>query len=196
MNNINFKELSKSYGYIKLKKDVLRNTKEDYIRTTKDNKPTSFCFNVNGCKLPNNHCICFHNYCNKFKWIIDRLKHYSHFTGINAVTILDAWEKDRSYWFMNYYQNSNQSKINNNDILILEDAADFKRQFTRGFRCPSCGGISTNPFNCNSGIKNSNNKICNWKSYGFFGTMGKGTYIFMKDKALGQTIFKPLELEK
>ena len=198
MNNLNFKELSKSKGYINLKKDIIRDALQGYNISANKEKPTSFCFNNNGCIMHNtNSYVCNPEPCTKFKWIIDRAKHYSHITKIDIITILDTWESDRSYWYQNYYQDCNQPKINNNDILIVEDATDFKRRFTRGFRCPACGGISTSPTTCNSGIKQSNSSrtICNWKSYGLFGTLGKGLYVFMKDKALGQTIFKPLELE-
>ncbi len=65
---------------------------------------------------------------------------------------------------------------------------------SRKFRCPSCGGLSSNPYECNA------SKECDWKSYGFFRTMGKGVRIAIKEGFIENPqiheIFMPLEFEQ
>jgi hypothetical protein len=51
---------------------------------------------------------CYHKYCDKYKWVIERAKHYAQKTGIPYEEIIEIWEEDRSYWYMNYYQDCNQ----------------------------------------------------------------------------------------
>ena len=77
----------------------------------------SNCFNPNGCDKNENKC--FHRYCDKFKWIIDRAKHYAEKTGLNWEEILDKWEESCDYWYMNYYQEAKWYKIANIGCLLL-----------------------------------------------------------------------------
>ncbi|RXK16448.1 hypothetical protein CP985_03290 [Malaciobacter mytili LMG 24559] len=72
------------------------------------------CFNPNGCNhefyrtvLEDNLVLikmgidtsckrisnCTHKYCDKFKWVIDRAKHYAEVTGLDYKDIIDNWEK-------------------------------------------------------------------------------------------------------
>ncbi|RXK16447.1 hypothetical protein CP985_03285 [Malaciobacter mytili LMG 24559] len=98
---------------------------------------------------------------------------------------------------MNYYQDSNQPKLDNDksDIRIFNNEREAKASFgSSGFRCSTCKGISTDPYDCNSGIKNSNGKVCNWKSYGLL--TGVGSYIFLKNKMIINFIFTPIAWEK
>lgn len=189
---IDFKKLSTSRGYHTLKQSVI----EDCMKG-------EGCFSITGCtktdpNVHNRHTIkCFHQYCDKFKWIIDRAKHYSHKTGVSIEKILDAWEENRTYWYMNYYQESAQPKINKKDVLIVESLEEFfKKVRDLGFRCPACSGISNNPYRCTSGNKLKDGKTCNWRVYGLLGHLGKGLYVFVKDRATGHTIFMPVALEK
>lgn len=173
-----------SKGYLSLVSDVKRDTDND--------KGT---FNTEGCiqKCPGSHC--FHKYCDKFKWVIDRANHYSNMSGIDATGILEKWENDRDYWYMNYYQECNQPKFEGDNIRIFDTVEEFKKSgIEKGFRCPHCNGISINPVTCNSGIK-INGKICDWKAYGLFGTLGKGIFVFIKERLEGHTIFYPIAWE-
>jgi len=87
------------------------------------------CFNENGCdhefsriepetspaliKMGFTTCCrriskCEHKYCDKYKWIIDRSKHYAKRTGKSYEDIIAVWEKSRdNNWFMNFYQECN-----------------------------------------------------------------------------------------
>jgi len=132
----------------------------------------------------------FHDYRGKLEWVLERAKHYGSATGLNPEDILNAWEKSRNYWYMNFYQESNQPEIKGGNVRVFDTKDDLKESIgDTGFICPSCGGISTNPYECNA------SEECDWKSYGLFGTMGKGIYVFVKSEMRGQEIFKPLAWE-
>ena len=50
----------------------------------------------------------------KFRWVIDRAKHHAYYKGISISTILNFWENNRDYWWLTFYQDSNQPKIHSN----------------------------------------------------------------------------------
>ena len=134
---------------------------------------------------------CFHKYCDKFKWVIERAKLYAEVTGLNWEDILDSWEKDRTYWYMNYYQETNQPQPKSNRVRIFDTLEEFKNAVGEGkFRCPRCGGITTNPYECNA------NKDCDWKVFGLMGDLGKGIFVYVKEKLAGTTIFMPISWEE
>jgi hypothetical protein len=98
---------------------------------------------------------------------------------------------------MNYYQECNQPEIKGEAIKVFDTVEDLIISFEdKGFRCPHCGGISKDAYTCDSGKVMSNGKPCDWKVYGLFGDMGKGVYIFIKEKLRGQTIFMPVAWEQ
>lgn len=139
---------------------------------------------------------CTHDYCGKFKWIIDRAKHYEEKLGLPWEVVLSSWEKDRSYWYMNYYQESNQPLIEGEHVRVFDTLEEFFSSVSdKRFRCPACGGISSNPYECNSGVA-SGGKKCDWKVCGLFGDMGKGCFVYIKEKVKGETIFMPVLWEE
>ena len=140
-------------------------------------------FNPEGCTRKS--CPCFHRYCDKFKWVVDRAKQYGEKTGIDWKEILAAWEKRRSYWYMNYYQDYNQPDLGNEDVRVFDTVVDAKASFRgMGFRCPSCGKISDDPDTCNH---------CKWSISGLLPS--KGVYIFTKDRMLVFHLFMPVAYE-
>jgi hypothetical protein len=48
----------------------------------------------------------------KFQWVIARATHYAHHINTTIDVILNDWEEKRSYSWQNYYQESNQPKLN------------------------------------------------------------------------------------
>lgn len=136
----------------------------------------------------------FHDYRGKLNWVIARAKHYGSMTGLGPSDILNSWEARRNYWYMNYYQESNQPEIKGDSVRIFESEDELHRSVgDKGFRCPMCEGISSDPYKCDSGLKMGKTaKTCDWKSYGLFGTLGKGVYVFVKSRMLGNSIFKPI----
>jgi hypothetical protein len=138
----------------------------------------------------------FHDYRAKLAWTLARARHYSEKTGIEAAAILDAWENERNYWYQNFYQECNFPEIKGNNVRVFESQEQLRDSISdAGFRCPACGGVSTSPYECNSGLYLREGKICNWKSYGLFGTLGKGVYVFVKSAIRGQNLFMPVAWE-
>ncbi|HCA5183032.1 TPA: hypothetical protein MW242_002656, partial [Acinetobacter baumannii] len=127
-------------------------------------------------------------------FLIQMLEEYSQKLGISQVDLLTALEKGRSYSVPNYYQASKFPSIDK--VTIFETIEDFKNSHAdKGFRCPSCEGISSNPQKCNA-----NPTECNWTSYGLLGCAGKGFYFMCKDYLLNTEakvyeIFMPVNLE-
>lgn len=145
------------------------------------------CFNENGCDKEKTNC--FHRYCNKFKWIIDRAKHYEEKLGIPWMEILNSWEEDRDYWYMNYYQDCNQPLIESSNVFVFESAEEMRKKVGDKFICPCCKGISTNPYECNSGHK-VDGKVCDWKSYGLF--QFNLAFIYCKKERKSTKCFMPV----
>ena len=70
---------------------------------------------------------CFHNYCDKYKWVIDRAKSYGEAMGLHWEDILDGWEESRNYWYMNYYQECNQSKITAKNVRVFDTMDAYRK---------------------------------------------------------------------
>lgn len=172
-------------GYKKLLEDVKRDCAEG-----------EGCFNPDGCdkqayRSEKGHCYmntkCFHQYCDKFRWIMDRVKHYSEQLGIPESDILDSWEKDRDYWYMNYYQDSRQPLITSvGNVRIFNTREEFQTSLQeKGFRCPRCNHVSMKHNECDS-------DECDWKAYGLLGTLGKGVTVIIKETLEMTEIFMPV----
>jgi hypothetical protein len=180
-------ELQESTGY----KSLL-------VAVTRDTEYGEKCLNLSGCNHEfynyGNGCRrvskCFHKYCDKFAWVVERAKHYAEKTGLDAGAILDAWETGRSYWYINYYQDANQPMLDTERVKVFDTQDDLMIAIGEGgFRCPACGGVSKSPYECTTGTG------CDWKVYGLFADLGKGVFVFCKEKARGETIFTPVAWE-
>lgn len=131
------------------------------------------------------------------KYLRTKLVEYSNALGISQEAILKSWEEDRTYNAINYYQEANQPSLKADKVKVFETVEELLQAVgEKKFRCPSCNGVSTNPYECNSGEEMSKGKKCDWKVYGLFGDLGKGTYVYIKDKLRGESIFTPLSWEK
>lgn len=132
----------------------------------------------------------FHNYKAKLDWVLARAAHYSEKTGMPADEILNTWEKQRSYWYMNFYQDSKQPEIKGDRVRVFDTVDELHSSIgTAGFRCPSCSAVSKSPYECSV-------KPCDWKVYGLFGHMGKGVFVFVKEKVSGENLFMPVAWEE
>lgn len=129
---------------------------------------------------------CFHDYCDTFAWVIERAKHYADKTGGDWEKILDAWEKDRHYWYMNYYQEANQPLIPDK-ARIFDTLQQAKESVGKDFYCPSCGKVINDARKC---------PICDWKAYGLFRTMDNGATFYVKETKLIYEIFWPVSWGK
>lgn len=126
------------------------------------------------------------------------LPDYEKVLGLSQLDIFNAIEGRRTYSTPNYYQEANFPTLGDG-IEIFETKEDFKNKFpSKQFICPSCKSVSTNPQICNSGKKMNKKEICNWKSFGLFGTLDGGYRFVIKKEFLEHPvvydIFKPKEL--
>lgn len=141
----------------------------------------------------------FHDYESKYNWIIERAKKYAEFCNTTYEEVLNVWEERRNYWYMNYYQESAQPLPDGKLKVYVFESADelvskIKENGNKGFRCSCCGGITTNPYECNSGLKlPKNKKVCDWKTYGLF---RGGVPVLLKKEMVVDYIFKPIYLEE
>lgn len=163
-------EEKKLSGYEKLLRDVERDCND---------KQSCGCFNPNGCDKENQRISkygepgyksCFHAYCDKFKWIIDRAKQYGEVLGHPWEEILDEWENQRSYWYMNFYQECNQPELGKDTKYFDSPKEFFESIGDKGYICPNCKKITKNAIECD-------NKGCDWKAYGLFFTGTVVSYI-------------------
>lgn len=154
---------------------------------TKDCEEAGGTFHPDGCC--NCGGKCFHKYCDKFKWVVDRAKAYGEATELDWRAILDSWEEDRRYWYMNYYQDCNQPEIKGGKVVVFDTFQEFYEALgeDRKFRCPSCGKETKSPYEC---------KHCGWKIYGLLGDLGKGVFVYVKDRLKGENLFMPISWEE
>lgn len=138
---------------------------------------------------------CFHRYCDKFKWVLDRAAHYAEKLGLDRDALLSSWEEDRSYWYMNYYQDCEQPKIESERIRVFNTVEELLASVgDAGFRCPACGGVTKSPYECKGNTK-ADGKVCDWKVYGLLRGLGKDVFVFCKDKLKGERMFMPVAWE-
>lgn len=138
-----------------------------------------------------------HDYRAKLAWIVARAHHYAEKTGLTPEAILNAWEAKRDYWYMNYYQESQQPEIKGEKVRVFETVKEMMESIgTKGFRCPNCAGVSKSPYRCDTGIPMSKDKKpCDWKVYGLFGHMGSGVFVYVKERVCGENLFMPVAWE-
>ncbi len=131
------------------------------------------------------------------RFVRNMLANYSQVLGLSEGDILRKIEGRRDYWSINFYQECNFPSLE--DVAIFDTIKALNERFpSKQFVCPRCGGISTNPSTCNSGKEMEKDKICDWKSYGLFRTMGEGYRFVVKEDFLNNPvvheIFMPIEL--
>lgn len=131
-------------------------------------------------------CTC--RCCGCYDWAIARAKHYGERTNTPWEKILESWEEQRDYWYLNYYQECNQPEIKDAKVRIFDTVEDLLKSAGKEFRCPACSGVSKSAYKCTC-------EKCDWKAYGLFGTMGKGITVFVKDRLVVNEIFMPIAWE-
>lgn len=117
----------------------------------------------------------------KLDWILKRAEMYAEKTGKTVDEILEAWEEGRTYWYMNYYQECNQPKLEGDNIMMFDDFCN-KMKSIHGedpknwrFKCPSCGETQSPKDFIDAGIEEPESKThfscigrwvkgrgCNW----------------------------------
>ncbi|WP_162804636.1 hypothetical protein [Tritonibacter mobilis] len=126
------------------------------------------------------------------------LPEYANALDLSQDAVLAALEGRRDYSAINFYQDARLPSLR--DVHVHETMAEFKALIPSGtFRCPACEGVSTDPYECNSGVERDGS-VCNWKAFGLFGTLGKGYRTLVKETFLDHPtvheIFMPIDLEE
>lgn len=126
------------------------------------------------------------------------LPNYSEVTGKSELEVLQAIENNRHYSAVNYYQEANFPLLEG-EIKVFATLDEIKEIVgDKGFRCPACNAVSTDPYRCDSGVVREG-KECDWAAFGLFRTMGKGLRFTIVDKFLDNPrvdeIFMPVALE-
>ena len=134
------------------------------------------------------------------KFLREKVAHYAVWFELPPLGILKAWEGRRNYSAINYYQESNFPQLDNVAVWVNGEALK-QAVGDKGFRCPNCGGVSTDPYECNSGLEMDPGVTCNWKSYGLLKCLGKGYRFTVREGFLDHggrvdEIFMPIALEE
>ena len=130
------------------------------------------------------------------QFILARSKQWAEVIGMPYYEIIDKWLCMCNYSMINYFQNANQPELDTKTHIFDTKDNFIESLKGQGFRCPACGGVSKSPCECDSGnLLPKSKKVCDWKSYGFFGCMGKGVFVFVKEDFKYATIFKPIAWE-
>lgn len=136
------------------------------------------------------------------KEVIAICEYYGYVLGYHPVAVFEALEKNRTISYPNHYQWANFPKLDDGRVMIFEttEEALLVIQPGLGFICPRCNGKSTNPYVCDSGELMAVEMVCDWKSYGLFGTIGRGFKFLIAENWLENPIvdecFMPVALEK
>lgn len=125
------------------------------------------------------------------------LPEYAKALDLTQDEVLEALERKRNYNAPNYYQDANLPPLN--DVVVYDTKVAFKARIPSGtFRCPSCRGVSRDPYRCDSGVVREG-QVCDWAAGGLFGTLGKGYRVVVKETFLDHPqiheIFMPIDLE-
>jgi hypothetical protein len=129
------------------------------------------------------------------------LQEYAAAFGVEQGALLAAWERRRTYQAASFYRRTNFPRVET--VTVLDNMRDFKKRYPSGcFRCPACGGVSTNPVRCNSNLEigeGEARRTCDGKSYGVDASGGQVMRVAFRDGFLDKPgvteIFMPVELE-
>ena len=120
----------------------------EFHRMEKTEDPYLLKIGINEvCKLATK---CTHKYCDKLKWVLDRAQQYADALGVSRDEVINAWESNRDYWYMNYYQDCNQPPLEGKQKVMK--FKDWQAQLTERFGenpdnwkfvCPSCGHVQS-----------------------------------------------------
>lgn len=127
------------------------------------------------------------------------LPEYADKLGLTQMQVLQALESKRNYCCVNYYHEANFPSLES--VRVFDTQEELKAAVpSMKFRCPSCNELSSNPYECNSSAKRKDGSVCDWKSYGLFGTLGKGFRFTIRqgflDNPRVDEIFTPIEFEQ
>lgn len=124
-------------------------------------------------------------YCEHMTFAVNRMAQWQEATGIDWRELMARQEESRDYWYMNFWQEANQPKIEGESVLLLDTVDELREIAGDGLRCGSCHEVTRNPYECDK---------CGWKVYGFL--QCPATYVFVKSELRGEYIFTPIAIEE
>lgn len=120
-------------------------------------------------------------------FVTNRGQHYADKLNVKFEDVIAAWEENRNYAAVNYYQNANFPEIDG-DTLLVDDVDELKTICKgEGFICGACSKHISSPYEC---------KKCGWKTYGLLGPGKDALYVVLKPAMRGEWIFRPVALSK
>lgn len=125
-------------------------------------------------------------------------REYSEKLGYTEPEIMAAIEAKRTYCAVNYYQDAKFPSIEK--VRVFKNQAELMALIpSKKFRCPSCAGLSGNPYECDTKATRKDGSVCDWKAFGLFRTMGEGLQFTFSEGFLENgrvdEIFMPVEFE-
>lgn len=132
-------------------------------------------------------------------FIMARLPEYVDILQLPPIQILKAWEGHRSNEIaVNFYQDYMVPALD--DVQVFDTIAEFTQTYpSHKAKCPKCEGISTDYYQCNSGVI-IDGRICTWRAIPSLIGPKNSAYIriiikeMFQDFPVPQLIFKPIEL--
>ncbi len=130
--------------------------------------------------------------------VISRVcREYGAAFDMSPLDVYDAIEGSRDYSAINFYQDAKFPSLEN--VMIFDEVAEVTALGVDGWRCPRCQEVSSNPQVCDSHAEMAPGEICDWKAYGFMGTLGQGIQVLVReqfpDVCKPVHLFKPVSLE-
>lgn len=135
------------------------------------------------------------------KFIKVRFTEYAERLSLPVDRLIQSAEKNRGYSAINYYQEAVFPRITDK-IKIFETSEELRAVVgNEGFRCPACNGVSKDAYECDTGLPmKTRSGRCDWKSYGLFGTLGRGFTCIVREhfaeKPIPHHSFMPIAMEK
>jgi len=155
---INWKQVARSPGYISLKRAYMHDVQKGVDRK------------VNYGHYP----ICpKETLYARFQWVIKRAQHYAHATGEPIEKVLNRWEAERDYWWLNYYQEVRQPKIPKGPKLPnmgLQGLRKYNAKMYRGnpaaLKRANCLAVQIAQEHASSKKRYRSNQMKNYTKYG------------------------------
>lgn len=110
---IDWKQLSQSAGYKSLKAAYIRDVQEAAKKKNPMRKKEEFL------KL--------------FRWVMARAQHYAVRQGCSVEVVLNTWEANRDYWWLNYYQEGKKPKLpsgKSRNVQPQKATTYYRKQYT------------------------------------------------------------------
>jgi hypothetical protein len=132
-------------------------------------------------------------YCPRYFWVLERAAQYAKVTKTTVETIIEAWEKTRNYWYLNFYQECNQPDLEKTKVEVIA-YDDWRKELTDKFgeepklwkfKCVQCGNVQCVQDFIDAEIKDPESKV-------YFSCLGR----WVKDKGCDWTLGGLFSIQK